>query len=175
MGGGVLTLTAANTYTGPTSVGEGTLALNSTASLASSIINVAGGATFDVSAKSGGFVVPSGNILEGSGRIAGNLTVNGKHKPGKSAAMEMPPGNGTIGIETVQGNYTLTGELDIDVAGTVAGTGYDEVLPSGTGVYNVSLSGTLGLGFPRSNDALPKALEEEIIFERKMQLPLAGV
>ena len=55
LGGGLLTLTAANTYPDYTVISEGTLALSNTGSLASSRIQVASGAKFDVSAKSGGF------------------------------------------------------------------------------------------------------------------------
>ena len=50
-GTGTTTLTAANTYTGATVVSQGTLALGATASLASTSLNVANGATFSTAAQ----------------------------------------------------------------------------------------------------------------------------
>jgi autotransporter-associated beta strand protein len=64
IGTGVLTLSGSNTYTGPTSIAAGRLAVNG--SLASAV-TVAGGAT-----------------LGGSGRLAGSLTGDGLIAPGNS-------------------------------------------------------------------------------------------
>jgi T5SS/PEP-CTERM-associated repeat protein/autotransporter-associated beta strand protein len=140
-GAGLLTLTANNTYTGGTTITAGILALSSTGTLASSTIDVGSGATFDVSAKTGGYSVGAGKTLQGSGTIVGNLTINGIHAPGNSP-----------GIETVRGNYTMLGQLDIELMGTTAGTGYDEVLLSGgTGNYSVTLGGTLALDWTGMN------------------------
>jgi T5SS/PEP-CTERM-associated repeat protein/autotransporter-associated beta strand protein len=133
-GGGLLKLSAANTYTGSTTIAAGTLALSSTGSLASSSIDVKSGATFDVSAKSG-YSLTAGKTLTGSGTIVGDLSVSGIHAPGNST-----------GIETVRGNYSLLGELQIELAGTTAGTGYDEVLLSGgSSAYKATLGGNLTL------------------------------
>ncbi|MGA2798672.1 MAG: PEP-CTERM sorting domain-containing protein [Thermoguttaceae bacterium] len=98
------------------------------------MINVAGGATFNVSTVSGGFDLLASQTLKGSGKIIGNLTVHGIHAPGDSP-----------GIETVQGNYNVLGQLEIELAGTAPGTGYDQVLISGAGPYNATLAGTLAL------------------------------
>ncbi|HSI08633.1 MAG TPA: autotransporter-associated beta strand repeat-containing protein [Rariglobus sp.] len=55
-GTGTLTLTAVNTYTGDTTINAGTLALNTAGSInANSAITVAAGATFDTSARTGGY------------------------------------------------------------------------------------------------------------------------
>jgi T5SS/PEP-CTERM-associated repeat protein/autotransporter-associated beta strand protein len=141
-GTGLLTLTAANSYTGGTTISAGTLALSSSGSLASSVIDVASGATFDVSAKSGGFTIAAGRTLKGSGTIIGSLTINGNHTPGNSPT-------GLPGIETVRGNYSMLGQLNLDLAGLAAGTGYDEViLPlNGSTNYSVTLGGTLVLNW----------------------------
>ena len=146
-GAGFLTLTAANTYTGGTTISAGTLALSATGLLASSVIDVQSGATFDVSAKSGGWTLEAGKTLKGSGAIVGNLTINGIHAPGDSP-----------GVETVQGNYNMLGQLNIELVGTTAGTGYDEVLlpVNGSTKYNATLSGSLALdwtGINGSTDA----------------------
>ncbi len=144
MGSGTLLLNQKNTYTGPTTITAGTLKLGS-ASLASTLIDVAGGATFDVSAISGGFNLASGQTLKGSGKIIGDLTINGIHAPGDSP-----------GIETVQGNYNMLGQLEIELAGTAPGSGYDQVLISGPDTYNAALGGTLALdwtGLAGSSDS----------------------
>jgi fibronectin-binding autotransporter adhesin len=136
-GAGILLLTGINTYNGGTTISGGTLALADTGTLASTIINVGSGATFDVSAKSGGFILDAGRTLKGSGTVIGDLTINGIHAPGSSP-----------GIETIKGNYDMLGQLNIELAGTAAGTGYDQVLlPGGAANYNVFLSGMLNLNW----------------------------
>jgi autotransporter-associated beta strand protein len=134
LGSGILSLNAKNTYAGPTTISSGSLSLGGNASLASQSVNVADGATFNVSAVSGGFDLLASQTLKGSGKIVGNLTVHGIHAPGDSP-----------GIETVQGNYNMLGQLQIELDGTTPGTGYDQVLISGTGPYNATLAGTLAL------------------------------
>ena len=71
-GGGTLLLSNTNTYTGATTINVGTLALGSGGSIAdSSVVDVAKGATFDVSSASG---TPSITGLSG----AGDVTLGGK-------------------------------------------------------------------------------------------------
>ncbi len=134
LGAGTLTLSAANGYTGPTAINTGTLKLGSTASLASSTIDVGDGTTFDVSAVSGGYSLGAGQTLKGSGTVVGDVTIDGIHAPGNSP-----------GIQTIEGDYNMLGELQIELAGTTAGTGYDQVLLCGTGDYDATLGGTLSL------------------------------
>lgn len=77
-GNGTLTLSGANTYTGPTAISAGILAIGATGALASSSIEIATDAVFDVSALE--FNLASGQTLGGSGSIAGALTVaSGAH------------------------------------------------------------------------------------------------
>jgi autotransporter-associated beta strand protein len=94
IGGGVETLTSANTYTGPTIVNSGTLAISGSGSIAtSSQIQVNSGGTLDVSALNGGF-----STANPVGVAGGNIT-----------------GNGSVG------NLSLTNgalSLDINTAGT---------------------------------------------------------
>ncbi len=73
-GGGTLTLSAANTYTGATTIGGGTLALGLDAALASSSITVASRATFDVS-EMDNFTLGNGQTLTGAGMVVGPLTL----------------------------------------------------------------------------------------------------
>ena len=63
VGGGSLTLAGANTFTGPTSISSGTLALSGSGTLASTNISVSGGAKLDVSGLAVTFVLGSNRTL----------------------------------------------------------------------------------------------------------------
>ncbi len=72
-GSGKLTLNAASTYTGATSISGGTIALGANGSIAtSSELSLGTVGTFDVTYKSGGYEL---NTLKGSGEVKGNLTI----------------------------------------------------------------------------------------------------
>ena len=119
-GAGTLTLSANNTYTGPTRISAGTLALGAAGSIASSsTVSLAAGAVFDASAVTGGYTIPGSQVLAGAGAVAGGLTVGG------SAAVIPAAGTGPL---TVAGGLTLAadGSYDwqmLDATGT-AGTGW---------------------------------------------------
>jgi autotransporter-associated beta strand protein len=93
-----LTLTGANTYQGTTSVSNGTLALSAADNnIASSVtIDVATGATLDVSGITNGFELASGQTLSGSGTVAGGMTLTSGSvlSPGNS------PGTMATGAQT---------------------------------------------------------------------------
>ncbi|MBB5036635.1 autotransporter-associated beta strand repeat-containing protein [Prosthecobacter dejongeii] len=75
-GNGILALNAANTYTGNTTINEGSVRLGASASVDNSpIISVASGATFDVVAVTGGYSVKSSQLLQGGGSVAGATTI----------------------------------------------------------------------------------------------------
>lgn len=93
LGSGTLTLTAAGTYTGPTIVSSGTLAVN--------------GSLADTS----GTLVEANGTLAGTGSIGGNVTVNA----GGAAA---PGSAGTIGTLTIAGNVSLSGNTVINISAT---------------------------------------------------------
>ncbi|MGC8541592.1 MAG: autotransporter-associated beta strand repeat-containing protein, partial [Phycisphaerae bacterium] len=113
-GGGALTLANTNTYTGPTVINSGTLALSTysytnsagttipqTGSIAdSSSITVNSGATFDVSALASGYTLGSRQGLIGSGTVKGNLTVQGVLQPDSS---------NSTGTLTFDNNLTISG------------------------------------------------------------------
>ncbi|HQU41211.1 MAG TPA: LamG domain-containing protein, partial [Pirellulales bacterium] len=77
----------------------------------------------------------TGGTLAGYGTIVGNVTNSGTFYPGGQAA---------AGTVTITGNYTQTssGTLALDIGGTTAGTGYDQVNVSAT----ANLAGTLDVG-----------------------------
>ncbi len=140
-GTGTLTLTGSQNYTGTTAITSGTLALGSDASLASTFIQVGGGATLDVSGVGGGFSLGTGQALGGTGSIAGPITLGaGSHlKPGNS------PGTITFTDGLTLGNGTI---IDLEL-GTVS----DLIRVSGgtltgaTGTGGVTLNLTNSGGF----------------------------
>jgi hypothetical protein len=97
----------------------------------------------------GGTVNLLGGTLSGTGTVNGNLINGGQINPG---------GIGVAGILTINGNYTqtATGVLNIDIGGTAAGSGYDQLVISGSatlaGTLNVNLingfTPTTGATFP---------------------------
>jgi autotransporter-associated beta strand protein len=73
-----LTLNAANTYALSTTVNGGTLTVGTSGSIDNStLIDIKSGATFNVSSKTSGFTVGSGQILKNNGTVTGALVVNG--------------------------------------------------------------------------------------------------
>jgi autotransporter-associated beta strand protein len=118
---GTLTLTAANTYGGPTLVNGGTLFVNGSLP-AGNVVTVASGAT-----------------LAGNGTINGPVTVSGA----------LQPGNNSIGKLTINSVVTLMGTTTMEI-NKATGTN-DAVVGATTlaygGVLNVSnLGGTLVAG-----------------------------
>jgi len=155
------TLTGVNTYTGATTIHQGTLALSSTGSIANSTTLVVGdagssGAVLDVSL-SGGFTVGSTQTLKGIGTVnvgTGNtLTINGTHAPGNSP-----------GVQSVTGNLSYgTGSIfEWDLASSATGdrgTQYDGVNVTGNlggsgAIFKVVLdSGNYAEDFWKSNQS----------------------
>ena len=131
-GGSTLTLSGNNTYTGNTDISAGALALGSGGSIANSgVINVASGATFDVSAVSGGFVLASGQTLKGAGTVSGATTINGNLAPGNS------PGTLSFANGLSLGS---TSTSTFEIAGIGAGQ-FDRVIVTGL----LNFDGTLAL------------------------------
>ncbi len=108
LGGGTLTLSAINTYTGPTTVAAGTLALTGSGSLASTLITVAGGASFNVAGKAPAFTLGNGRTLANSSVGAvlnGNLDCSAGSlalvSDGTNAAFVQTNGSLTLSAGTV--------------------------------------------------------------------------
>ena len=95
-GAGMLTLSAANAYTGATTVNGGTLTIAAGGSIVSPAAVNSGG-TFIVNGTSVGVTVNTGGTLGGDGTV-GTTTVNGGM---------LSPGN-SIGTLTINGNLVLT-------------------------------------------------------------------
>ena len=104
LGTGVQTLSGANTYSGASTISNGTLKLAASGSISNSpLITVAEGSAFDVSAVSG-FAVVNGQTLKGEGTVMGPASV--------AAGGTLEPG-GTSGTLSVAGNLTLSGTLAV--------------------------------------------------------------
>ena len=129
-GSGTAILSAANTYTGPTTISAGTL----------KVANTTGSAT-----GSGAVTVNSGATLSGSGRISGPLSIAGVLAPGNSP-----------GILTVNNQVTFQpgSTFNADVFGLTAGSGYDQLTTTGPVSLAGSLSMTFGSFTPTGHDVL---------------------
>ena len=135
-GAGTLTLSGANTYTGATTVSTGTLALGAGGSIVSTNINVAGGATLDVSVI--GFALGGSQSLSGSGMVTGSVsTVSGSKIYAGT--------DGTYGTNTFNNNLTFvsgaSGYFDLS---STAGGANDRITLSGAG--SVLTCGGAGIG-----------------------------
>jgi autotransporter-associated beta strand protein len=143
-GAGSLVLQGANTYSGATTISAGSLILGTNGSIASSsVLNVASGATLDVSAVSGGFSVGASQTLKGSGTVVGNTTINGSLQPGSS------PGLLSFNNDLTLGNTAAT-TMEINGAG-VRGTDFDAVDVTGLLTYDGALTLTIGTTFAAGN------------------------
>ncbi len=102
-----LTLTGANTYSGATTINNGTLIIGAGGSIAnSSTITIGSGATLDVSAGSGNTIAAI-QTLTGIGTVEGNLTVNGTLSIGNSPGTMTFNDNLSLGASSVS-NFEFT-------------------------------------------------------------------
>jgi fibronectin-binding autotransporter adhesin len=120
-GNGALTLTGANSYTGPTTVNGGILLVNGSAS--SSAVTASAGGTIGGTGTLGVLnVLGTGSLAPGAG--PGTLTVDTLNLNADSMVkFELVLGDTTIGsgindLVTVIGNFTLDGTLQISKLGT---------------------------------------------------------
>lgn len=131
-GTGTLTLDGNNTTIGATTIRSGKLALGASGSLnGTPSIEVASGATFDVSALASGFTVGNGKTFSGGGAVTGKLTATG--------GATVSPGSGGVGTLTISNGFTLSpgATLAVELNGTAA---HDAIVVTGG---DVSLAGNL--------------------------------
>ncbi|HSV15038.1 MAG TPA: PEP-CTERM sorting domain-containing protein, partial [Tepidisphaeraceae bacterium] len=131
-GGGNVLLSAANTYTGNTTVSSGTMTVDTTGSLASPNVTVASGATMNVN----GALAPSANVTaNGLAVFAGNHTAN--------ATLPIPLGTLNIGaggiVRLADSDFAARpsvmqpGSLTIDAAGKLDVMNNEVVFPGTAG------------------------------------------
>jgi autotransporter-associated beta strand protein len=121
-GAGTLVLSAGNTFTGPTTISQGVLALDGSGSLAgTTAIFIADGAKFDVSARTNVFTVAAPQTLAGSGTVEGSVAVSGTISPGNSP--------GTLVITNGNLTWNAGGSYDWDIydIDDGPGTGWDHI------------------------------------------------
>jgi len=143
-GAGSLLLLGTNTYSGATTISQGSVIIGAAGSIGnSSLLDVSSGATLNVSAVTGGFVVGSSQTLRGSGTLLGNTTINGALQPGSSPGLLSFNNNLTLGS-------TAATTMEINGAGT-RGMVYDAINVGGSLTYNGSLTLLIGTTFGVGN------------------------
>jgi hypothetical protein len=104
--GSTVNLNGTNVYTGDTLITSGTLALGSSGSISNTArIILSNAATFNVAAKTAGFVLQSWQALGGSGSVTGRATAYGTVSPGTS-----------VGTLTFNTNLALAGTTIMEVS-----------------------------------------------------------
>ena len=145
VGSGSLTLTAANSYTGNTTITNGgTLVIGASGTITSSNIFVGGGSTFDVSAIS--YATVAGGSVSGIGTVNGNVEV------ANGAGIRA----GFYGSTTNHGTLTLNNNLTLDqgatctfnVDTTVASANNDKLTVTGVLSANDSSGNTVNITAP---------------------------
>ncbi|MGZ5527920.1 MAG: autotransporter-associated beta strand repeat-containing protein, partial [Limisphaerales bacterium] len=132
---GIVTLGAANTYSGNTTINAGTLTLGATGSIVSSpTITIASGATYNVSAVSGYTVgalqTIARNATSGAGTVSGTMAL----ASGAKISLQADGSASSIGTVTVAGGLSLNNNtITINVTGAALGIGtYTLVTYTGT-------------------------------------------
>lgn len=115
IGTGTLTLSGANNYTNGLTISAGTVALSGSGSLASSVISVAGGATFDTSAAT--FTLGSAQVISNSASATASLI--GPLDAG-SGTILMSFVNGTPSFNVASGTLNLSASTVVAVRNTGA-------------------------------------------------------
>jgi autotransporter-associated beta strand protein len=160
-GSGKWILSGANTYSGATTVSEGTLVLATAGNnniADSSHIKVEAGANLDVTGVGGGFTLAAGQTLEGNGNVLGDFSV--------AANSTLSPGNSPGALNHVGTQSWLDGgnyNWQIHDATGLAGVGYDTVIITGslnlTGLtgpesFNINLWSLSSIGPDVNGDAI---------------------
>jgi autotransporter-associated beta strand protein len=137
-----LTLTASNTYSGPTIINQGTLKLDGAGSINNSVsIEVTSPDLFDVSTVTGGYVLGAAQTLKGLGTVTGNVTAKGTITPGSTG----------IGTLTFNNDLTLTGSTVVMRINNTNTPNCDKIAFFGTvtpggSLIVTNIGGTLVLG-----------------------------
>ena len=151
LGAGTLTLTGANTYTGPTTVSAGKL-VTTTASVGGGAYTLADGATLEVQVNNGGTSLPASSLTLGTtGNVTNNFTV------GDNASATIP-------AMSVSGALNLNGTVRVNVSGNFSGPSTNLLISygsiSGAGSFVAgSLPAVSGFGGLLVNDTVHKQLK----------------
>ncbi|MBV8102094.1 MAG: autotransporter domain-containing protein [Verrucomicrobia bacterium] len=166
VGTGTLTLSGADTYTGPTTVNAGTLVVNGSIASAETFVNPGGVLTGIGSIR--GSVVNNGIVIPGN--PTGTLTISGNYVQNSNGTLRISVGGtapGQFGVLAVGGHATLAGTLQIvSINGFQLAVGNKLTFLTATGGVSGTFS-TIQNPFPSSTAVeaqfllLPDAVEIE--------------
>jgi autotransporter-associated beta strand protein len=170
-GGGTLIFSGTNTYSGGTTISNGTLQVAGAGLITNTAsIDIASGATLDVSGRTGGsMTLVSGQTLKGGGTVQGNLILAGGSvlSPGGSSVgtltflNDLVVSNAAVlqydlgtnsDLTAVNSNLTLGGTLNIGNAGGFGVGTYTLFTYGGTLTYNGVTIGTAPSGYAYTID-----------------------
>ncbi len=139
-GPGVWTLTSTNSYTGPTTIGAGTLAVSGNGAIASSMISLAGGATFNVSGKTTTFALGGGTLTNSSV----GATLNGNNDCSLGTLALVTDGTNAAFLQT-NGAMTLSARTEVMVnnVGATLTAGVHALIAAATAGNPGQVTGTL--------------------------------
>ena len=143
-GAGAVVLSAANTYTGQTTINSGTTYLTGASNniASSSAIRIQAGAVLNVAGITGGLTLAPGQALFGAGlgttnaTVTGTVTVSG----GATASSVISGGFGTT-LGSTSGLLTIAGPLNFGAAGVTTNNGRYNVKVTNIGATGISQNG----------------------------------
>jgi len=165
IGTGTTTLTGIHSYTGTTTISQGTLLLSAASNniAGSAAIDIASGASLNVAGVTGGFTLASVQTLKGTGTVVGNLTTGSGStlSPGNSPGTLSVTGNVTLGDFThmtydqgdliaVSGSLTLGNSFSLTATSDLAAGNYDIFTYTGSLFNAGDLSTWTASGLSRS-------------------------
>jgi fibronectin-binding autotransporter adhesin len=179
IGPGTTTLTANNSYTGPTNVQAGTLLVNGNQSAATGLTAVSGGGTLGgTGIIGGGVTVADGAINPGAPNAVGTLAINGGLTLGAGSALNYEfgqanvPGGTLNDLLTVGGDLTLDGTLNVSqAAGGIFGPGLYRIISYGGTLTDHGL--TLGTMPSGAQASVQTAIANQVNLINSGGLPLS--
>lgn len=179
-GAGALTMSGANSYAGATAVEEGTLVVQGAGLGQTSEIEIASGATVDVTGVPGGLNLVAGKSLGGAGTVVGNVVAGPGSAVRPRGSAGATPTVGPIGIQAedlaLGGDWAI---FDNAQHGAGAGGSYNGADLNGGGIVlvaNESLAAPIATGVAATSVVIPET-KTWYLFAKTVEpsnSPLAG-